>query len=130
MSDFTLSHVSKSDHWPTPQKLYAELDAEFHFDDDPCPLKGELLSDGLSRDWGSVVFMNPPYSDPEPWVRRAYESSLQGKTVVALLRGDTSTQWFHEWVLPYAELRFIKGRVCFNGQPAPFASLIAIWRRA
>jgi len=71
--------------------------------------------------------MNPPYSDPEPWVKRAYKQSLKGKVVVGLLRGDTSTRWFHEWVLGKAQLRFIKGRVCFNGSPAPFASIIAIW---
>ncbi len=29
-----------SDDWATPKKLYDELDAEFHFDYDPCPLNG------------------------------------------------------------------------------------------
>lgn len=128
MSDFTKSRISKSDDWPTPDELIESLDGEFHFDDDPCPIAGELLHDGLSRKWGSVVYMNPPYSDPEPWVRKAYEESLTGSTVVGLLRGDTSTNWFHKWVLPYAELRFIRGRVCFNGKPAPFSSIIAIWK--
>lgn len=126
MSDFSLSRISKSDSWATPANLYADLDKEFHFDDDPCPLEGR---GGLDRDWGKSVFMNPPYSNPAPWCRKAHEESLKGKTVVGLLRGDTSTRWFHDWVLPYAELRFIKGRVKFNGcgKPAPFASIIAIW---
>jgi len=48
--------------------------------------------------------------------------------VVGLLRGDTSTIWFHEWVLPYAELRFVKGRLKFNGRPAPFNSIVAVWQ--
>lgn len=128
MSDFTLSHISKSDNWATPDKVYAALDTEFHFDDDPCPLNGDLLEDGLAREWGRSVFMNPPYSKPTPWVKKAYEESLRGNTVVGLLRGDTSTVWFHDWVLNKAELRFVKGRICFNGKPAPFASIIAIWR--
>jgi site-specific DNA-methyltransferase (adenine-specific) len=127
MSNFALSRMS-DDNWATPKELYAVLDAEFHFDDDPCPLDPNVTVDGLAREWGQVCFMNPPYSDPTPWVRRAYEESLKGKIVVGLLRGDTSTRWFHDWVLGKAELRFIKGRLRFNeSKPAPFASIIAVW---
>jgi site-specific DNA-methyltransferase (adenine-specific) len=128
MSDYTLSHISKSDSWKTPDKLYQSLNDEFHFNDDPCPLNDNPIEDGLLRDWGTSVFLNPPYSKPTPWVKKAYEESLKGKIIVGLLRGDTSTRWFHDWVLPYAELRFVKGRICFNGKPAPFASIIAIWK--
>jgi hypothetical protein len=129
MSNYALSRISGTDSWATPQELYNALNAEFHFTDDPCPLFDNPPIDGLVRSWGTSVFMNPPYSEPAPWCHKAYEESLQGKIVVGLLRGDTSTKWFHEWVLPYAELRFIKGRLRFNGSgPAPFASIIAIWR--
>ena len=124
MSDFTLSRISKSDNHATPKEVYADLDAEFHFNDDPCPLNG---IGGLDREWGTSVFMNPPYSKPTPWVRKAYEESQKGKIVVGLLRGDTSTRWFHDWVLGKAALRFYKGRIKFNGSPAPFPSIIAIW---
>jgi hypothetical protein len=129
MSDFTLSRISKSDDWATPERVYSDLNNEFHFNDDPCPLKGITLQDGLSREWGTSVFMNPPYSSPTVWVKKAFEESRKGKTIVGLLRGDTSTMWFHDWVLPYAELRFVKGRIKFNGKPAPFPSIIAIWRQ-
>ncbi len=128
MSDFTKSRISGHDSHATPQAFYDQLNDEFNFNDDPCPLDGELISDGLSRPWGTSVFMNPPYSKPAPWCQRAYEESLQGKTIVGLLRGDTSTKWFHDWVYPYAELRFIRGRLNFGAGPAPFASIIAIWR--
>lgn len=81
------------------------------------------------REWGTSTFVNPPYSDPGPWCEKAAIEARRGKTVVMLLRGDTSTRWFHEYVLPYAELRFIKGRLKFDGaHPAPFASIIAIYR--
>ena len=94
----------------------------------PAHWGGAMLNDGLSREWGTSVFMNPPYSNPTPWVKKAYEESLKGKTVVGLLRGDTSTKWFHEWVYRKAELVFIKGRLRFDDSgPAPFASIIAIW---
>jgi len=129
MSDFTKSKMSGHDNWATPQELYQALDEEFHFTDDPCPLMGADNADGLLREWGDVVYMNPPYSKPEPWVMKAVIEMRRGKTIVGVLRGDTSTKWFHRWVLPYAELRFIKGRLKFNDVgPAPFASIIAIWR--
>jgi len=126
MSDFTLSKRS-NDHWSTPKGLFEKLDNEFHFNDDPCPLNG---NNGLTRAWGTRTFMNPPYSNPMPWVKKAYKESQKGKLVVGLLRGDTSTRWFHDWVFGKAELRFIKGRLKFGGQnkPAPFASIIAIWK--
>ena len=129
MSDFTKSRISRSDSWATPAKVYADLDAEFHFNDDPCPLNNQPLEDGLAREWGTSVFMNPPYSNPTPWCQKAYKESLRGKVIVGLLRGDTSTAWFHDWVLGKAELRFVRGRIRFNGKPAPFASIIAIWGR-
>lgn|SRR4030043_349400 len=125
MSDFTLSKTGGlADNYRTPPDLYAELDAEFRFNDDPCPLSG---TGGLDREWGTSTFMNPPYSNPTPWVKKAYEESLKGKTVVGLLRGETSTRWFHDWVIDKSEIRFVKGRIKFNGKPAPFASIIVVW---
>lgn len=122
-----------NDSYITPSKIYDPLNEEFCFNDDACPLDDNGI-DGLLREWGSVTFMNPPYSDPGPWCMKAVQEMQNGKTVVGLLKSDTSTRWFHEWVLPYADLRFIKGRVGFvipgSGRitRTPFASLIAIWK--
>ena len=46
-------------HWATPRTLYEALDAEFHFNDDPCPLNGPET--GLLRPWGTSTYVNPPY---------------------------------------------------------------------
>jgi len=118
------------DDWATPEGYYATLDREFHFDDDPCKFGG-LYRDinGLEREWGSRVFVNPPYSRPGPWVRKAIAESKRGKLVVMLLKADTSTSWFHDLVLPNAEIRWIKGRLRFSNQGrAPFPSMLAIFR--
>ena len=47
-----------------------------------------------------------------------------------LIPSRTDTKAFHELILPYAEIRFIKGRVKFGGSKdnAPFASMIVIYR--
>ena len=121
---------SKSPHWPTPKALLEELDAEFHFDFDPCPLH-ESENDGsapLFTSWkGKRVFCNPPYNRG---VARFLERATEAAVSVFLLPARTDTKWFHDIVLPNAtEVRFIKGRLYFGDaiNPAPFPSMLAIF---
>ena len=119
------------DNTGTPQELYSTLEREFHFDHDPCPLNPEGLrsTDGLG-DWGQSNFCNPPYSNKEPWIRKAIEEQAKGKLTVMLLPVDTSTAWFHDLILPHAEIRWLRGRLTFHarGSPAKFASMLCIFR--
>jgi hypothetical protein len=61
-------------------------------------------------------------------IKIRYEEYLKNKTVVFLIPARTDTKYFHEYLYPYAKLRFIKGRLKFgNGKgSAPFPSMIAI----
>jgi hypothetical protein len=120
---------SQSVEWPTPKKLKDELDAEFGFDFDPCPLGGS--QDGRSTlftSWrGKRVFCNPPYG-PEiaKFLARAHEAEL----AVFLIPARTDTRWFHDLVLPEArEIRFIRGRLKFGEakNSAPFPSMLVIF---
>jgi site-specific DNA-methyltransferase (adenine-specific) len=105
-----------SDNWATPEKLYKEIDKEFNFDFDPCPLFSPF--DGLLIEWGKSNFINPPYSRKlkEAFVIKAIEESKKGKICVMLLPVSTSTNLFHNYILPNAKnIRFLKGRVKFEG---------------
>jgi site-specific DNA-methyltransferase (adenine-specific) len=125
--------------WETPKDLYDRLDAEFHFNLDPCCTRENRKClryftsevDGLSQSWeGSRVFMNPPYSHLEKWTEKAYRESQNGALVVGLLPARTDTRWFWDWIWPDKSLvRFIKGRLKFgNGKgSAPFPSMIVVW---
>ncbi len=64
------------------------------------------------------------------WVKKAYESAQAGATVVCLLPVRSDTHWWHDYVLPYAEGRYMRGRMKFNGigNSAPFPSAIVIFR--
>lgn len=114
---------------PTPKGVYAELDREFHFDFDPCPLGGD--SDGLATlltPWyGKRVFCNPPYGPGlGKWLERAQEAIL----AVYLIPARTDTRWFHDICLPEAkEIRFIRGRLKFGDavNSAPFPSMLVIF---
>lgn len=108
------SGAEDADDWQTPQWLYDELDAEFKFDFDPCPIKAKF--DGLSVPWGKSNFINPPYNrtDKPRFIKRAYDEWMQGGvTCVLLIPSATSTAQFHDLILPNAEIRFQRGRITF-----------------
>jgi hypothetical protein len=104
-----------NDNWATPKWLYDQLDAEFKFDFDPCPLNADF--DGLAIEWGGCNFVNPPYNRvvKPKFIAKAYNEWLLGKTCVLLIPAATGTRQFHELILPHAEIRFLNGRVAFEG---------------
>jgi hypothetical protein len=88
-------------YWLTPPDLYAKLDAEFKFDFDPCPYPLPDGFDGLSCEWGSSNYVNPPFGSirhfgkmkgPTAWVRKAILEWQKGKLVVLVYPID-------KWVL-------------------------------
>jgi phage N-6-adenine-methyltransferase len=111
---------SKSDKWQTPPEFYKKLDDEFHFNYDPCPIDWkDSDKDGLNSEWGSCSFVNPPYSNVKHWIKKSYDESQKGKTVVMLINAITDTIAFHEYIYNKAEIRFIKGRLKFINPNKP-----------
>lgn len=132
-------HLQK-DLWETPDKVFAELNAEFNFTLDPCcethTAKCRKFytpkEDGLSQSWiDERVFVNPPYSrgNIDLWMQKCMEQRHLAIVIVALIPVSTSSAWFHDFVLPCAKIRFVRGRIKFRGAPytAPFSSMIAIY---
>lgn len=128
---------SKSELWETPQAFFDELNREFGFQTDvfalPENAKCEAFytpeQDGLYQEWTGVCWCNPPYGRQiGKWVKKAAESEA---TVVMLLPARTDTKWLHDYILPNAEIRFIKGRLKFGGSKnsAPFPSMICVFRK-
>ena len=134
-------YSSKSNEWATPQKLFDELNEEFNFTLDPCATDENakcnkhftIEDDGLSKDWSKdVVFMNPPYGrEIKKWIKKAYEESLNGATVVCLIPARTDTTYWHDFIFDKADdIRFLKGRLKFGNSKntAPFPSAIVLDR--
>ena len=112
-----------SDQWQTPQWLFDELNAEFNFDIDLCATaenskcknygidylknlisfctesedtgeKGRInLYSGIAGTGLKSAFMNPPYSNPKPFIEKAWEDSKHCK-IVLLVKVDPSTKWW------------------------------------
>lgn len=132
---------SNSNEWATPVSLFRELDAEFHFNLDPCcthenakcELHYTIENDGLTKNWGGHrVFCNPPYGRELPkWVRKCYTEAQKPDTlVVMLIPARTDTSYFHDYIYHKArEIRFLRGRLHFNEskQGAPFPSMIVVF---
>jgi hypothetical protein len=86
--------------------------------------------DGLQQKWKGVCWMNPPYGkEIKKWMKKAYESSLEGATVVCLVPSRTDTKWWHEYAMK-GEIEFIKGRLKFGGSKnsAPFPSAVVVFK--
>ena len=142
MENIKLFFSSKTHHWSTPNELFNTLNKEFQFTLDPCATKENAKckkyytkkENGLIQDWSNeIVFMNPPYGrEIGKWVEKAYRESLEGAVVVCLIPARTDTKYWHNFIFPYAEIRFIKGRLKFGGSKnaAPFPSAIVIYKNA
>lgn len=128
--------LSKTDLWETPQQFFDALNEEFRFETDVCAIpentKCEKFytpeQDGLKQDWTGVCWCNPPYGRQiGKWVEKAAKSSA---TVVMLVPARTDTAWFHDWILPFAAIRFVRGRLKFGGAKynAPFPCMVCVFR--
>lgn len=112
--------------------MFRVLDAEFRFTIDAAAHAqnnrldrwwgpGGVKPDGLRAPWlVERVFCNPPWSNVAAWTRRAWHETRVGACPLAVLvvPSDTSTAWWHDWVLRgpdgmmgASEIRFVRGRV-------------------
>ena len=114
-----------NDEYATPKWI---KDGMFNGWFDPCPLsKGLVSSDGLATDWKENTFVNPPYSNPAPWIDKAIKESYKGNVIALLVKHDSSTQWWAKLHEAGAHFLPLMGRLSFNGgKPAPFPSVLVI----
>ena len=132
--------TSNTDLWSTPRDFFDDYNAIYHFDVDVCATSENALcakfyspkDDGLSKEWHGICWMNPPYGrEIGKWMKKAYESSLHGATVVCLVPARTDTAWWHEYAMK-GEIEFIRGRLKFGGSKnsAPFPSAVVVFQRS
>jgi phage N-6-adenine-methyltransferase len=134
---FTALRSSVNQAWGTPRSVFDPLNAEFDFTIDAAasaenallPRYWDLAQNALFQDWDSErVWCNPPYGEAQrDFIRKASRS--RGLSVL-LIPARTDTSIWHSCIHGKAEVRFVKGRIRFEGAPhnAPFASAIVIFR--
>ena len=130
---------SKTDLWYTPEDFYQKYNSVYNFETDVCATDENAKcekyfteeTDGLSQKWEGVCWMNPPYGRTiKQWMKKAYESSLEGATVVCLVPARTDTNWWHDYAMK-GSIEFIKGRLKFGGSKnsAPFPSAVVVFKQ-
>jgi phage N-6-adenine-methyltransferase len=128
---------SATDLWATPPDFFARISERFAFDLDVCANAENAkciryfttADDGLAQDWRGTCWMNPPYGrEIGKWMRKAYESSLAGATVVCLVPARTDTAWWHDYAVK-GEVEFVRGRLKFGdrNKDAPFPCALVIF---
>ncbi|HDS4485643.1 TPA: phage N-6-adenine-methyltransferase [Enterobacter hormaechei subsp. steigerwaltii] len=142
--------LDQRDLWRTPPALFAALDAEFCFQLDAAAAPHNALcrrfitaeQNTLETPWADYlnvpgyVWLNPPYSDITPFVKKAAAESSNQIGTVMLVPADTSVGWFKEAIQTASEVRFITaGRLAFinpvTGKPVSGnnkGSMLIIWR--
>lgn len=63
--------------------------------------------------WGSNkhIWLNPPYSHPDPFVKKAIEQMERNNQIDMLLPGDNSTAWFSEARRNASEIIWIEAEI-------------------
>jgi phage N-6-adenine-methyltransferase len=123
-----------NDEYATPPNVFSRFGSACTLD--VCATTGKAMcavyfsktQDGLKQSWHGTVWMNPPYSNLNPWCAKAYEYAQAGGTVIALLPAWTDAPWFHDFV-SYGRITFIRGKLSYVGRRgyAPFPSIIVEW---
>jgi len=138
------SKESLSDEYETPNELYANLVDRFDLTPSLDVASDEYnskclfrLKDGLKDEWTAHSWCNPPHSQNEVFVRKAFEQwKKHNINIMMLLPCNTqSSKYWHECIEGVAEYHPIKGRIKFlvDGKPSKFPSrnayCVVIWRK-
>lgn len=128
MKDKLKIHTSsKSDEWETPKEFFNKYNSIYKFTTDVCATHENHLcdhywtkeDDALTKDWVGVCWMNPPYGkNIGKFMKKAYDESLKGATVVCLVPSRTDTRWWHEYAMK-GSIEFIRGRLKFINRTFP-----------
>jgi phage N-6-adenine-methyltransferase len=134
-------NLPDSDNRPTPQKVFdwisqrfGPFDLDVAADDEnaKCAKYFTIDQNGLDQKWSGSVWMNPPYSNVLPWVKKAWEYAKAGHgTVTALLPVWTDTGWFSDYVT-HGYITLLKRRIRFSKgaeTSAPFPNMVVVWQQ-
>jgi phage N-6-adenine-methyltransferase len=137
---------SERSDWRTPRAVFDGLHREFDFTIDVCATPESALlprffteaDEALLRSWeGERAFCNPPYGRViSRWMEKVYTEAPSAELIVALVPSRTDTAWWHDYATRADEIRFLRGRLEFEGvakgnpqsHNAPFPSCVLVYR--
>ena len=118
------TNVTKNDDWETPKEILQDAIKKYQIAPmlDVCATDSNskfskhytMNNDALNQEWDDDFFMNPPYSQINQWMQKAYEQHRKHNVdALILVFSKTSTKWWHKYVEDKAETHFIEKRIRF-----------------
>lgn len=93
-------------------------------DDNTVTEKGWYTEEvnALTKSWhyDGWCWLNPPYNDITPWVKKAKEEAYEGAQIAMLVPSSTGSNWWREHVEGSAYITFLNGRITFVGHTKPY----------
>lgn len=120
----------------TPKWLFDELGLVFDLDPAhppfethvPCRKYYTIEDDGLVQDWEGLVWLNPPYSKPAPWVDK-WLNHANGLMLVQYSRGKWFKNLFESKAAQFCVDHVKAGGFKFekDGKPHGIFMPVALW---
>jgi len=79
---------------------------------------GSPIPDSFSSAWhayGGMLWLNPPYDDIGKWSQKCAHEGELGASIQMLIPAAIGTNYFREWIWPYATVRALSPRLTFVG---------------
>ena len=124
-----------SDNYYTPKWIFDALGLTFDLDvacppegpaHTPCHAYYTQKDNGLTSPWHGLVWMNPPYSQPAPWVEK-WVAHSNGVALLPFTKGKWNVNlWASEavGVMPIYTVKFHVPGQSRLLEPGPFANVI------
>jgi hypothetical protein len=103
---------------------------------DPCPEYGyheaikDPLKDGLRNEWGKRNWVNPPFSNIQPWVEKVIIELNKGNTSIVLLPTRYTALYWKKYIFEFAaDIYLLNKQLCFGTHttPSPFPLTLLVF---
>ncbi len=98
--------------------------------------ESDYYTDSLSDDCDWAVcapwsWLNPPYGNINPWVRKAWATTSTSDAKIAMLvPASVGSNWWRDWVHNKAHIILLNGRLSFDGKsPFPKDCALLLYNR-
>ncbi|HVJ20148.1 MAG TPA: DNA N-6-adenine-methyltransferase [Polyangiaceae bacterium] len=89
--------------------------------------------DALAVDWSVhcarwLCWLNPEFGNIAPWAEKCAVESQRGCRILMLTPASVGSNWFQQWVVPYAHVLELSPRLSFDGKnPFPKDLILSVY---
>ena len=95
-----------------------------------CPHYFTKEEDALRQRWHGTAWMNPPYGrEIAAFMRKAYQESIAGATVVCSVLSCAATDWWHRYA-KCGQVIYLRGRLRFDSRRGWIGGVIRVPQRS